>query len=462
MIAGTADLTLATDDYPGQTVIDRTLAAGDYTVTLADGWQLLRETSNGDVPTTNAVLLSSPVKAFTIVSGQVTQLAFSFEVDGQPVSTGGTLEISIDVTERVPDAGGPAPGTCTTNIDRRPWTEIGTIPPSGGYSPDQIQGMEIIDSDPTTMIVSLQNVGASCGGGTPATMWRVDLDPTTGLAVNARLQQVLGSIQRIHDSLFESSDGTLFTGGGWCGYKPGYYSTDHGLTFATSDSGTHPPNEWFTYAEFKGSVYLVSGYSPYHCEVYRWLGNGSWSKVFDIAPPRGMPTRLTVFNDQLFVPTDVYGPDAGCATSVPVYVTADGVTFSATTGIPNCDTVPSMQVAGGRLYAFAWPDPWDVTNTSIYVYDPAQSSWSLIGHFPFNTNPYQFAAAHDDKLYTYGTKDGDSVPGIYSSADAINWTLETTTSGPALNIMNIQGNTLYGGSISDGTNVHMYALGLCR
>jgi hypothetical protein len=107
VIAGTADLTLSTDDYPGQSMIDQTLAVGDYTVTLADGWQLLRKTSSGDVPSTNAVLLSPQVQSLTIVSGQVSLVTFSFIVDGYTVSTSGTLTISIEVTERIPDAGTP-------------------------------------------------------------------------------------------------------------------------------------------------------------------------------------------------------------------------------------------------------------------------------------------------------------------------------------------------------------------
>jgi photosystem II stability/assembly factor-like uncharacterized protein len=105
VIGGTTSLTVSTDDYPGQSVIDQALPVGNYTVTLAVGWQLLRRMPSGDVATSNAVLLSPQTQAFTILSGQVTPVGFSFEVDGQPVVVGGTIEISIGVTERTLDAG---------------------------------------------------------------------------------------------------------------------------------------------------------------------------------------------------------------------------------------------------------------------------------------------------------------------------------------------------------------------
>ena len=75
------------------------------------------------------------------------------------------------------------------------------------------------------------------------------LDPATGELVRLEKKQDLAKIQNTRNTLFEACDGTLFTGGGWCNYKPPYFSTDGGETWRPADAGpVHPPNSTFSFA----------------------------------------------------------------------------------------------------------------------------------------------------------------------------------------------------------------------
>ncbi|OAD21199.1 secreted protein [Candidatus Thiomargarita nelsonii] len=164
---------------------------------------------------------------------------------------------------------------------------VAEIPSQGGYNIDWITAIQVLDNHPDEIVFATRNQGAGCGGGSPISMWKLIRDP-----LNVVLKQHLSQIQDIRRSLFESSDETLFTGSGWCGYKPPYYSIDGGESWQTANVGVHPPNSTFSYVEFNGDVYAGTGYAPYHGQVYRWLDGGSWELVLDIAPPR---RRLNFF-----------------------------------------------------------------------------------------------------------------------------------------------------------------------
>ena len=148
------------------------------------------------------------------------------------------------------------------------------------------------------------------------------LDAQSGLMSGYRVVQSLPESQHAN-ALLEASDGTLFTGSGWCGPTPPYFSKDGGETWQPADRGVHPPNSSYCLAEYKGQVYIGTGYEPWHGQVYRWLGDSGpdyWELVQDIAPPRSIVTSLAVVNDALFVGSAIYGWNGeGYETSTPVY-----------------------------------------------------------------------------------------------------------------------------------------------
>lgn len=231
------------------------------------------------------------------------------------------------------------------------------VPTRNGILPEWIEGIQVLDDDPNEIFLSVRNQGAGCGGGTPASIWKATLDPNTGACL-VEHKQLLSSIQATRESLFESSDGTLFTGGGWCGYKPPYYSTDRGETWQTADSGpVHPPNSTFGYAEFNGQVYAGTGYYPWPGQLYRWLGAGNWQKVLDLGTNRDVVRHapLVSHSGLLFVASGFTIPWAACAGTVPVYVTYDGDKFIPTTGIPSCYDVHRLAAVDDEVLALAAP-----------------------------------------------------------------------------------------------------------
>ena len=96
--------------------------------------------------------------------------------------------------------------------------------------------------------------------------------------------------------------------------KPGSRPTKVAFPFRSS----------YCLAEYRGGVYIGTGYEPYHGQVYRWLGDSGsnhWELVA-IAPPRSIVRSLAVFNDGLFA-IQIYGwQNQGYETSTPVYVIA--------------------------------------------------------------------------------------------------------------------------------------------
>lgn len=221
--------------------------------------------------------------------------------------------------------------------------------------PGTVQAMLVRAKNANEVLLATQNPGADCGHGTAASIWKAVLDPTTHNVLRLEKKQDLSNIQNVRDTLFEAADGTLFAGGGWCGYKPPYFSTDGGETWQPADAGpVHPPNSTFSFVGFRGAIYAGTGYEPHNGEVYRWLGQGNWKRVLDIPPPRSIVNNLVVFQEHLFVGSVIYGwGGKGREASVPVYVSADGEQFKPTEGIPPGCTVSQLLVANDRLLAWA-------------------------------------------------------------------------------------------------------------
>ena len=66
---------------------------------------------------------------------------------------------------------------------------VAVIPPSGGITPEFVDGIEVIDNDPNKIVFVTRNQGARCGGGTAASAWKMTLDPVTGQALTLSLKQ---------------------------------------------------------------------------------------------------------------------------------------------------------------------------------------------------------------------------------------------------------------------------------
>jgi hypothetical protein len=98
-IVGPTNTSINTEDHLGSSVIQVQLQTGNYTIQLADGWQLERNESGMFVPV-DANLTSANPAAFSISNGQTTTVALSFRVDGDDVTMGrGTLDIVLDVND---------------------------------------------------------------------------------------------------------------------------------------------------------------------------------------------------------------------------------------------------------------------------------------------------------------------------------------------------------------------------
>jgi hypothetical protein len=326
---------------------------------------------------------------------------------------------------------------------------------------DFIDAMEVLDSSPNEIIFATQNQGAYCGGGTPASAWKLILDPDTGIVISLEIKQSLTQIQNIRQSLFESSDGTLFTGGGWCGPKPPYYSTNGGDTWQPATHGVHPPNSTYSFVEFNGDVYAGTGYEPYHGQVYRWLGLGGanhWELVYDIAPPRSIVWTMSVYENQMFVGSLVYWWNhSGCEVSVPVYTSADGNTFNATTGIPPCYSVQDVLVVGDHLVTRAIYTP----ENYMYRWINDSEEWEEIAPYDLGYSWIRLVS-HNGVIYAYGQAPSDTSKGIYQSADlGQTWEQISVLENPDVSSMTIHDDILYVATFTDANDTaYIYKLGL--
>jgi hypothetical protein len=104
--AGSTVTTISTEDDPTVTSVQRTLAVGGYSINLASGWRLEKQTATG-FQTVSAQLASPNPVTFTITSGQSTPVAYAFQTDGSVVVIGnGTLTLTIGVTDTSVALGG--------------------------------------------------------------------------------------------------------------------------------------------------------------------------------------------------------------------------------------------------------------------------------------------------------------------------------------------------------------------
>lgn len=265
------------------------------------------------------------------------------------------------------------------------------------------------------VIVFTENRGSFCGGGTPAAVWRVKFAPGgDGPPQLTPVSHTLNLIQQVRGTVFRASDGTLFTGGGWGGPTPPYYCTDGGITWRAANAGGHPPNSTFSFCEFKGQVYAGTGYEPHHGGVYRWLGDGKWEHVLDVPPPRSIVPSLAAFDNRMFVAAELYWADMAKGGGTPVYVSADGKKFTATTGIPEMWSIYKLVVVGGHLLAFGAGPAEKGSTSKVYLWDDEQ--WRPLVDFPLPDGSRLVTAA-GSLLYTCGRWEGKGVPGLYVSLD---------------------------------------------
>jgi hypothetical protein len=342
---------------------------------------------------------------------------------------------------------------------------VAEVPPTAGITPEWIDGIQVLDANPNEIVFVTQNVGAYCGGGTPAAAWKLTLDPSTGQAESLELKQLLSQIQQIRGALFESCDGTLFTGGGWCLHKPPYVSTDGGEAWRAATIGVHPPNSTFSFVEYEGEIYAGTGYCPVHAQVYRWLGGppDDWELVFDIAPPRSILSTMAVYHDRLFVGTHIYWYNGCniCQGTIPVFVSDDGMTFEPTAGIPSCHTVHtfSLLVVGDELLArtMACADGNDVY---LYRWNEAVAEWDSLTPLEIKRcwGGRDFLA-HEGVIYAYGQRSGDPC-GIYMSTDfGLTWTLMAELSEPRATSMEMHDGIIYIGTERDASDMaYIYRL----
>lgn len=278
------------------------------------------------------------------------------------------------------------------------------------------------------------------------------LDPNTGDMISVEHIQSLSQIQNTRGDLFESSDGTLFTGGGWCLYKPAYYSTDGGETWQTADSGpVHPPNSVYSFVEFNRDVYAGTGYEPYPGQVYRWLGDGNWELVLDIGTIRNIVDAMVVYDNQLFVGSDPYGDSgAACASTIPVLVSSDGNTFNPTAGIPGCCGVRNLLVAGNQLLALVADR--NTGQQYTYRWNDISETWEELAAYNLEYSPAGMTS-HNGVIYTCGQAPSDASAGIYQSVDqGVTWQQIAVLENPDASSMTIHDDTLYIGTWHDANN----------
>jgi len=446
-ISGNSEADVSSDSDPQVAAIAVQLAPGNYQVEILPGWYLEKARPDGTFVAVDAVLVSDNPIAFTIVSLQTTSVQFRFTAGPEVIPVGdGTLTITIAVDDSVGGGGGAPQGgsgggsgtggalgtggttvasVCAGSTPSNPKVLVEFLP---AHNVKWIEAILPIPSNPGQFWVATQQQGSYCGGGTPVAMWKVTVEPSGGPA-KIEHQQDLSRTVSIRTVLFRSSDGTLFTGGGWCGYNPPYYSVDNGATWLPADSGAvHPPNNTFSIVEFQGSVYVGTGYTPYAGDVYRWLGAGNWALAFHPTPQKHIVVALGVFKNRLFVGTS---PGSGCsAGDVPIYVSSNGSDFSPTAGLPGCTGVSMFTEADSTLYAWVGSS----SGRSTYRWNESAETWELVATYSLN-NPSDTAMAALGNTTYFGLAgaNASSLSGIYATSDSgTTWTLLVAAPQPSV------------------------------
>lgn len=334
-----------------------------------------------------------------------------------------------------------------------------------------IEALRSPSENPTALLFSVQNRGANCGFGTPASIYQVDRDPANGTALGLQLNDTLDRIQSTRYALFEAPDGTLFTGGGWCGFKPPYYSTDQGNSFDPATRGVGPPNSTFSFVAFRGEVYAGTGYEPYDAEIYRWLGTSGpnyWERVLGLDPPRTILTTMAVHNDHLFVGSQVYYYNGAetCADSVPVRISADGRSFRPTSGIPGCESIQKLLNVDGKLVA--WAQGVTSTRFSSYVWNPKVQRWNLVARdvlSGFQRGANVPIVAYKCILIAYGVAPGESEAKLFVSHDlGRSWgTFFRVPIGPNISALAVNGDEFLAGTWGDENGIaRIYTVSLVK
>ncbi|HEU5074659.1 MAG TPA: hypothetical protein VFU02_10805 [Polyangiaceae bacterium] len=442
-ITGTSSVTLHSEDDPDAESLRHDLPAGAYEILLEDGWFLERQDEDGTFVSVEALLMSANPAPFEIVAQETTNVQLRFQAGDEIVDLGdGTLEVSIAVEEDE-----CAPGQ---------WQQIATLPTTP-VKPMIVDGIQRIDADPDTLLVATLNDGA-CNEGTPAAIWRIDVDHDTGQATDVSFQLSLDLSQSTHGGLFESSDGTLLTGGGWCGRPmPPYYSTDHGDSFQPAIEGDYPPDATYVYVEFQGQVYAGTGSKL--GSVYRYNGGGSWTLVFSVPPPHNMVEAMAVHQGRLFVgAASAEGSTACFEGASPVYVSSDGVSFTPTHWSPCGGSIRALASTGDRLLAL------DAGRTgTVFEWDSATERFSKLAEHPFEAwyiAQNRFVAS-GGAFYAAAYLKESLDSGIYRSEDGISWAPVVELELTRLDVLNLEGDTLYAAA-THPPDTQIYSLDLCE
>lgn len=387
-ITGATTLSLSTVNHTGSS-ISQQLGVGQYGIALNSGWTLQRNESGTFVPTSNAQLIGPSTQTFDITRDAVTRVTFSFEVDGQVVFAEGELQVDFSVQERPPGVGGSggsggAGGASGSNTGGSTGTArlhnevFWAFPSNTTPNVKYVETLMPLRNEPTTLLAASQVEGSDCGTGPGAAIWRMTLEPTTRVPSSVSFIQQLSGTQSVRGAMIESgTDGTLLTGGGWCGATPPYYSTDHGQTWSVAVSGgSYPSNSVFGYVEFNGAIYAGTGYRPNPGEVYRWMGNATWQRVYSLGAARNIVQALATFGGQLFVGGTLYESCGVCEGTTAVAVSTDGQTFAPTVGIPACHQAFKLFDVQGGLYALT--APCGSEERFIYSWDPVTATWSVL------------------------------------------------------------------------------------
>ncbi|NLI78402.1 MAG: nuclear transport factor 2 family protein [Candidatus Riflebacteria bacterium] len=295
------------------------------------------------------------------------------------------------------------------------------VPPTQGVTVAFIDALLLPSRRPDEVLFVSQNKGAQWWGGTPAMVWRTTFDPQTKAATRPVPIQSLSLIRQVRGALLEATDGTLFTGGGWCGHTPPYVSTDGGTTWQAATRGVHPPNSTFVYAEAHDRVYCGTGYNPNPGEVYRWRGGETgdqWERVFvNPQKARNILSAMVGWQGNLFVGTTIYESTA-IEKSTPVYLSRDGQVFEPTQGIPDDVSVSDLVVVADQVVALAHSTRGGVP--ALFRWNQAASAWERIADYALQTGKDSFGTrlvAKGQTLYAYGRRQEDPDPGLYSSQD---------------------------------------------
>jgi hypothetical protein len=316
-----------------------------------------------------------------------------------------------------------------------------------------IDAIIVRDAAPNEIVFSTKDLWYG-----PPRVWKMTIDPNTGALISVEEKQNLSPNEHIEYTLFECSDGSLFTGAGWLGYNRPFYSTDGGENWQQANSGSITNSiSTYDFAEFKGNIYACTGYGGYYCgRVHRWLGNGSWEEVLRIQS-RTIARNLLVYGNELFVGFLIYG-GSGYQNSRPVYVSSDGSNFAPTEGIPVNYNVVYLFVVNGQLVA--WVNN-NNNSTERYVYLWNGTSWELLGEYTLQEGRFHNMAVTDGSaIYDYGRLPGDSSKGVYRSMDkGLTWEQMVEIEEPDACSLHIHDNILYLGTYSDASNkAYIYRL----